>query len=208
MKPKMTRSTIEQLLTRFMNGETTLDEERLLADYFRQADNVDEAWKDYREMFLYFDRGMDVVKEKNTGWGHWLVAAMLAALLVGGSLILWNRQGSEEQVVVKTEPKETEQRDFKTKPTTFALTPPPEPAPKQKAVKPKRAPKKEEPTRKAISKEDYEPTEQEIEDDINEEIIWRKSAIIKAALMENGYMPVTQEDGSVAYEKASETVSI
>ena len=146
---------------------------------------MDEVWQDYREMFLYFDRGMDEVKEKNTGWRRWLVAAMLAALLAGGSLILWNRQASEEQVVMKTEPKESEQRDFKTKPTTFALTPPPEPAPKQKAVKPKHASKKVEPTRKALPKEDYEPTEQEIEDAINEEIIWRKSAIIKAALMES-----------------------
>ena len=49
---------IEALLTKFMDGQTTVEEEALLADYFRTHD-VPAEWEDYRDMFGYFDRGME-----------------------------------------------------------------------------------------------------------------------------------------------------
>ena len=49
---------IEALLDKFMNGQTTVEEEALLADYFRNAD-VPAEWEDYRTMFDYFDHGME-----------------------------------------------------------------------------------------------------------------------------------------------------
>ncbi len=48
---------IEALLNKFMDGQTTVEEEALLADYFR-SDDVPAEWEDYRAMFDYFDRGM------------------------------------------------------------------------------------------------------------------------------------------------------
>lgn len=48
---------IEQLLEKFMNGESSLEEETLLADYFRGKD-VLPRWKEYRQMFAFFDSGM------------------------------------------------------------------------------------------------------------------------------------------------------
>ena len=48
---------IEALLNKFMDGQTTVEEEAQLADYFRSAD-VPAEWEDYRAMFDYFDRGM------------------------------------------------------------------------------------------------------------------------------------------------------
>ena len=46
---------IEQLLTRFMEGTSTLEEEDLLARYFKEKKHLPEAWKAYREMFAMFD---------------------------------------------------------------------------------------------------------------------------------------------------------
>ena len=49
---------IKALLDKFMDGQTTVEEEALLADYFRSAD-VPAEWEDYRAMFDYFDSGME-----------------------------------------------------------------------------------------------------------------------------------------------------
>ncbi len=49
---------IEALLDKFMNGQTTVEEEAQLADYFRSGD-VPAEWEDYRVMFDYFDSGME-----------------------------------------------------------------------------------------------------------------------------------------------------
>ena len=49
---------IEALLNKFMDGQTTVEEEALLAEYFRSSD-VPAEWEDYRLMFDYFDRGME-----------------------------------------------------------------------------------------------------------------------------------------------------
>ena len=49
---------IEVLLGKFMDGQTTLEEEKALADYFRTHD-VPQEWEDYRAMFDYFDHGME-----------------------------------------------------------------------------------------------------------------------------------------------------
>ena len=49
---------IKALLDKFMDGQTTVEEEVLLADYFRSGD-VPAEWEDYRLMFDYFDRDME-----------------------------------------------------------------------------------------------------------------------------------------------------
>lgn len=49
---------IKALLDKFMDGQTTVEEEAQLADYFRHGD-VPAEWEDYRLMFSYFDRGME-----------------------------------------------------------------------------------------------------------------------------------------------------
>jgi len=43
---------IEQLTKKFYEGDTTSDEERLLTDYFLNEENMDERWKDDRQVFL------------------------------------------------------------------------------------------------------------------------------------------------------------
>ena len=49
---------IEALLDKFMDGQTSVEEEAILADYF-SSDDVPAEWEDYRLMFGYLDRGME-----------------------------------------------------------------------------------------------------------------------------------------------------
>ena len=49
---------IKTLLDKFMDGQTTVEEEALLAEYFLSSD-VPAEWENYRLMFSYFDRGME-----------------------------------------------------------------------------------------------------------------------------------------------------
>lgn len=55
---KMTAMQIQQLIDKYMNGQTTVDEEQLIARYFRTATDVPDTLKPYRDMFAYFDEGM------------------------------------------------------------------------------------------------------------------------------------------------------
>jgi hypothetical protein len=55
---RYSQQQIKALLDKFMDGQTTVEEEALLADYFRSAD-VPAEWEDYRAMFDYFDSGME-----------------------------------------------------------------------------------------------------------------------------------------------------
>lgn len=56
----MTAMEIKQLIDRYMNGQTTVDEEQLLARYFRSATDLPDDLQPYRDMFSYFDEGMPV----------------------------------------------------------------------------------------------------------------------------------------------------
>lgn len=48
---------IEQLLNRFLEGESTIAEEEILARYFA-THTVDSEWEPYKQMFAYFESGM------------------------------------------------------------------------------------------------------------------------------------------------------
>lgn len=49
---------IRKLIDKFMDGTSSLDEERILADYFRQETDIPADLEPYRKMFAYFDSGM------------------------------------------------------------------------------------------------------------------------------------------------------
>lgn len=82
---KLTHNDIEQLLQRFMDGQTTLDEEAQLAQYFRSTD-VPAEWRDYQQMFAWFDKGMPEAQpeepQKRTNLWLWLSVAAAVGLLI------------------------------------------------------------------------------------------------------------------------------
>ncbi|MCR5779233.1 MAG: hypothetical protein K6G70_01615 [Bacteroidaceae bacterium] len=56
MRKQYSKEEITHILDRFMAGETSLAEEQLLADYFRTHE-VNDEWREYKEMFALFDSG-------------------------------------------------------------------------------------------------------------------------------------------------------
>ena len=100
MKPIDNQKYIARLLDRFLQGDSTLEEEQILADYFRSATDLPAEWEDFRTMFRYFDQGMEhidyaqqeeaasgllsaspSVGRRSTRW--WLTAAASLLILVG-----------------------------------------------------------------------------------------------------------------------------
>ena len=81
------KQEIARLLDRFMAGTTSLDEERMLAAYFRTHEAGDE-WQEYKEMFALFDSGAvdiepePVVAKPKTASLRWLFAAIAASVLL------------------------------------------------------------------------------------------------------------------------------
>ena len=110
------RLHIEELLKRFMEGESTLDEERELGDWFRSHE-VDESLKPYQQMFAAFDAGLPYIPSAQTAttpprrrivWWQWTAAAVVAGLLALGGIRLAMRPTAPAQqppIVAKDEPK-------------------------------------------------------------------------------------------------------
>lgn len=92
---------IRQLLKKFMDGTTSVDEERAIGQWFREHPAAGSDLEDYRTMFDWFDKGMppDTVsgatsplpKRRRWLWTAIAVAAS-AALLVG---MFWRNGGRE-----------------------------------------------------------------------------------------------------------------
>ena len=100
MEPIDNQKYIARLLDRFLQGDSTLEEEQILADYFRSAADLPTEWEDFRTMFHYFDQGMehiDYVQQEEVASGlllaspsvgrrptrWWLTAAASLLILVG-----------------------------------------------------------------------------------------------------------------------------
>lgn len=56
MKRQYDKQKITRILDKFMTGETSLEEEKMLAQYFR-THAVGDEWQKYKEMFALFDNG-------------------------------------------------------------------------------------------------------------------------------------------------------
>lgn len=99
---KQTKEYIEELLERFLDGQTTEVEEQLLTDYFQDADAIPEEWQVYKEMFGSFntdaydfsDEEIDAMLipnvEKKTKFIRllpWASVACVAAIIV---LFVWH----------------------------------------------------------------------------------------------------------------------
>ena len=62
---KYTKEHIEQLLARFMDGTSILEEEDVLSHYFLSEKNIPDEWLPYRDMFrelekMKNDEGLDI----------------------------------------------------------------------------------------------------------------------------------------------------
>lgn len=86
MKP-YSQHQIEELLNKFMEGNTTIEEESLLSEYFSTASHIPAEWADYKAMFGYLDRGLegDLLPESASPTHRkwlWLTSISAAAAVV------------------------------------------------------------------------------------------------------------------------------
>lgn len=74
------KQEITHLLNKFMTGETSLEEENTLAEYFRSHE-VDSEWQEYKEMFALFDSGaVDIVPEEESNQKAGIIDAKVRKL--------------------------------------------------------------------------------------------------------------------------------
>ena len=85
----MVLNSIEKLLEKYDNGETTLKEEQRIKDYFAQ-DNVPEHLESYRLMFQYFNNTKQEIYTKVVPLNprksyiyQWISVAAVAVLMLG-----------------------------------------------------------------------------------------------------------------------------
>ena len=102
----MNENNIRQLIERFLNAETTLEEERMLYKYF-QGENVADDLKPYREVFQSFAavKGIDKPVTKSTP--AWVIAlrtvtSMAAVFLIGLFLFLNGETPEAPQMTTAT----------------------------------------------------------------------------------------------------------
>ncbi|MGM9802942.1 MAG: hypothetical protein ACI308_02065 [Muribaculaceae bacterium] len=92
---------IATLLERFMNGESTLQEEEQLAQYFA-SHRVPREWEPYKQMFHYFSQGMPLneapalPRRRHPGVVilRWACAAAVVAIMAGVAWHLMTRRHS------------------------------------------------------------------------------------------------------------------
>ena len=99
----MTDKQINDLLDRFMAGETSEQEERLLTDYFCTRTDIPEEWATYAVMFRGFRQSVTREVPINHSRRRWWMAAAAAILVLLGFWWYMPERESQPETVAKTE---------------------------------------------------------------------------------------------------------
>ena len=200
---RYTKEYIEKLLDKFMDGTSTLEEEDILAQYFRHQE-VPREWEEYRLLFQEIDAMKPVQAEiveinpenRRKRWMGWGVAA---AVVAG---ILYFAVPSKQieptaPLTAKVDTSSTVAQPeipiSETKTDTVSPQKPPVKSPKRSRRKPR-------PTMLDHDKAYVlmAQAEQEIRD-IERQLAQCQQEIVEAQLAALGYIPVMQEDGTIIY---------
>ena len=93
---------IEKLLDRYFEAETTLEEEKLLQEYFNGRD-VAADLEQYRDMFVYFSESSSEVSERNLSLGQnkfylrWLSVAAMLIFFFGAYTVYQQNETEREE---------------------------------------------------------------------------------------------------------------
>lgn len=200
---RYTKEYVEKLLDKFMNGTSTLEEEDILAQYFRHQE-VPREWEEYRLLFQEIDAMKPVQTEiveinpenRRKRWMGWGVAAAVVA----GILYFAVPSKQIEPTAPLTAKVDTtatvaqpEIPISETKTDTVSPQKPPVESPKRSRRKPR-------PTMLDHDKAYVlmAQAEQEIRD-VERQLAQCQQEIVEAQLAALGYIPVMQEDGTIIY---------
>lgn len=203
MEERYTKEYIARLLNRFMEGATTIEEERLLADYFRKTEHVTEEWSDYRRMFDWFSEGMPMKKTApRRRWWPWAAAAAVITTII----IAFSIPGKETpQVAQQTAPSAPSAPVIQTQ---IQPEPSVEPTKKLAIHKPqqkKTSPKKEKVTEEPQLAANLDPAvvQRLLEEDALYEAVRHEQMTqlvnFDAQMQAQGYQRLLLDDGNIVY---------
>ena len=192
------REYINELLSKFMAGTSTLEEEDILSQYFTQS-HIPAEWEQYRLLFAELEAMKPAEKPKRL-WLRWSVAAavvVIALLAVWGSL----DSPAEKSLVAENETTKVDsvmpvvtQEEMKTDTTHQQQGKDVRERPKKRSLR------KSQPTitdhDKAyalMAKIEQERLEAE------QQLEQCQQEVMDAQLAAHGFVPVKQEDGTIVY---------
>lgn len=188
-----TKEYIHSLLTKFMDGTTTLEEEDILSQYFTQGD-VPADWEEYRLLFAELE-GMKPQKHRKR-WMGWSAAAVVATAVLSVAM-LWQPSQQSPTLTAKADTTTVlrpEAPNEQPLPDTTALRKP-QPVKQQRPRL-----RKAEPTIHDYDKAYTLMAEVEQEQQaVRQQIEQARQEVAHVQLTAAGFVPVMQEDGTVIY---------
>ena len=194
---RYTKTYIKDLLDKYMDGTSTLEEEDILANYFRRKD-IPQEWEDYRLLFQEIE-AMKPQPKTNKRWIGWSVAAAIVAGVL--YVVVPSQQTIHHQADPLIAQSDTIVQSSENAPIELA----PDTMPKQKEqVQPiqtkKRSIRKLAPTIHDIDKAYALMAQVEQEQrEVEQQMAQCQQEIIEAQLAAYGFIPVKQEDGTIVY---------
>ena len=194
---RYTKAYIKDLLDKYMEGTSTLEEEDILANYFRGKD-IPQEWEDYRLLFQEIE-AMKPQPKINRRWIGWSVAAAIVAS------ILYVAVPSQQTIHQQADPLMAQSDTIVQSSEQAPIESAPDTMPKQKEqVQPiqskKRSIRKLKPTMHDYDKAYALMAQAEQEQrDIELQLEQAQQEIIEAHLAAYGFIPVKQEDGTIVY---------
>ena len=183
---KYTKDYIAKLLDKYMDGTSTLEDEDVLAEYFRGQD-IPQEWADYQQLFQEIE-AMKPQPKARKRWMGWSVAAAVAVLFVA---ITWQQTGQQD--TIQAPGKLTAQADSIK--TQQVMEPPVQQRVDSSAVqKTQRQPVQTKKRRLRKPK----PTMTDI-DKTYALMAEAEQKVVEAQLAAHGYIPVMEEDGTIVY---------
>ena len=194
---RYTKAYIKDLLDKYMDGTSTLEEEDILANYFR-GKNIPQEWEDYRLLFQEIE-AMKPQPKTSKRWIGWSVAAAIVAGIL--YVAVPRQQTIHQQADPLIAQADTIVQSSENAPIELA----PDTMPKQKEqVQPiqtkKRSIRKLAPTIHDIDKAYALMAQVEQEQrEVEQQMAQCQQEIIEAQLAAYGFIPVKQEDGTIVY---------
>ena len=204
-----TKEVIEKLLQKYMDGTSTLDEEAILAQYFK-GDNIPQEWLCYQQMFQEIDDMRP--KQHSKRRIGWSIAAAIAIALVAYVSILLQQTAQQPAapLIAKTDSTSMKQETVieKAKPDTVQE----QPWQVQPAKPLKRSRRKPQPTinddlKASILMAEAERKQREAEQQLMEmemQLQQEEMLAIKLQMEALGYVAVRHEDGTIYYINENE----
>ena len=190
---RYTKEFIQQLLDKYMNGTTTLEEEDILAQYFRTQE-VPQEWDNYRQLFQEIEAMKPQPAPRH--WARWSIA--VAAILIGVCFLFpigQEEHSASTPMVAKTDTVRTQPLRVATPDTIPSQQERYQPAQTKKSYRKRVFPSIHSDDKASILMAQAEQEQRDAERQLEQ----CQLEMIDAQLASYGFIPVKQEDGTIIY---------